>query len=242
MKILEEELTMAKENFAQLIGKVINVKIDENVKVGQLTIEVMRRNGRIDTPSVIAFESVFEKIKDIKSDDFIIVKGIVGTSKVMKTYICPSCGYKTNEESLITSVIMIDMIKLTGTYQLEELKEFSNNVFLLGSLCRDVKVQTLKSGIKNAQYQLAVNRKLNVKEQSDRYTDYPFISSLAEQAEQDSLRLEEGSQCFVNGGLQTRKVLKNHTCSNCNEGFKIQEEILEVCPYNTEYLNNCNFD
>lgn len=233
---------MAKENYVQLIGKVLSVKINKEQKIVNFDVQVIRRNGRIDTPSIVVLSSVFNKAIDIKNDDFVAVKGILATFETTKTFICPECGEKTSEDGLSTVVIAISVLKLIGEYSWAELREFSNNVFLLSTVCTDIQLRELKSGTKNAQYQVAVNRKLNVREQSDRWTDYPFVSSLGEQAEQDYLRMEEGSQCFINGGLQTREINKNHTCSKCGASFNVHEKVLEICPYNTEYLNNCKFD
>lgn len=233
---------MAKENTVQLIGIIKDIIKDDVNKITKFKVETIRRNGRIDTPSVLAYASTFDKTRGLQNGDFAIIKGIVGTSDVKRGFICPACHNHIIFDAITTNVILIDAVKLTGQHNLEDFKEMSNVVYILGTLCRDIKLQTLRSGVKNAQYQMAVNRKLNVREQPERWTDYPFISSLGEQAEQDYMRMEEGSQCFINGGLQTRTIVRAYKCPDCNNIIQAQEEIMEVCPYNVEYLNNCKFD
>lgn len=233
---------MARENEINLIGLVKNIEKDDINKISQIKMTVIRRKGRLDSPTVLILSEHFDMVKDIKSGDMIMVKGFFATVNAKQTHICPNCEKGIEETSTMSSVIGIYVIKLQGVYSLEDFKEVSNRVSLLGPLCRNVRLKELPSGVKNAQYQMAISRKIRTEEfQSSIPTDFPFISSLEGQAEEDYRRMEEGSQCYINGGLQTRNIIKTYVCT-CGERINVSQTIMEVCPYNVEYLYNCKFD
>lgn len=232
---------MARENEVKLIGYVEEIEKDIDNKVAQLKMRVMRRNGRIDYPTILVFSQHYDMLKDICVGNMVMVKGFFATMNVKQSIKCEECGALIEDNSTISSVIGIFIIKLEGTYSLEDFKEVSNCINLLGPLCRNVKLKELRTGIKNAQYQMAISRKIRVEGQDSVTTDFPFISSLDTQAEEDYRRMEEGSQCWINGGIQTRDIIKNHQCQ-CGNTINVKQPIMEVCPYNVEYLHNCKFE
>jgi len=234
---------MAKENYVLLVGEVQSSPIlNETKKRAKYVIQTLRRNDKVDYPAInVLDEAQFEKVGAYKENDFVLVKGILSTSEVRKGVLCPNCGETLRTNGTTTEVIAIENILLGTGFNLLELKEISNTVMLLGSLCRSPEFRVLvNSGTASAQYQLAVNRKYNVKQQNTQ-TDYPWINSFGKQAEQDAVRLETGSQVFIHGGLQTRNVQKGMSCPKCLKDFRAEDFVAEVVPYSVEYLNNCKF-
>lgn len=236
---------MAKENFALLIGELQAPPIiNEEKKRTKFVIRTLRRNNKIDFPIVnVLDEALLDKVRKFKEKDFIIVKGILATAEVKKGVCCPKCNEIIKTNGTTTEVIAIDVIDIGSNFELEQFKEVSNVVFVLGSLCRDPEFRLLaNTGIPSTQYQLAVNRKFHVKRQKDSFTDYPWVNSFGKQAEQDAIRLQTGSQVFIQGGIQTRNVQKNMVCPKCQSAFKAEDFVAEIVPYSVEYLNNCKFD
>lgn len=236
---------MAKENYVLLIGPIQGAPvINEDKGKAKYVIKTLRRNNKIDYPIISVLDTeLIEKVKAFKENEFVIIKGMLATNEVKKGVICPHCQEVMRVEGTTTEIIAIENINIGTGYKLEDIKEISNTVMMLGSLCRETEFRLLSStGIPSAQYQLAVNRKYNVKKQQGSHTDYPWINSFGKQAEQDALRLQKGSQVFVQGGLQTRNVQKTMACTSCQQSFKAEDFVAEVVPYSVEYLNNCKFD
>lgn len=232
---------MARENEVKLIGIVDNIKKDSKNRLCEIQMTVVRRNGRVDNPTVLILPDYYDMVKNIKEKDYVMIKGFFATMNKEEKYECPNCHKIIKNVSTVSSIIAIYAIKLQGVYSLEDFKEVSNCVTLLGPLCRNVKLKELPSGAKNAQYQMAIARKIRVSLKGDNTTDFPFISSLDGQAEEDYKRMEEGSQCYINGGVQTRAITKSLVCK-CGERINVKQNIMEVCPYSVEYLYNCKFD
>lgn len=235
---------MAKENFVLLIGDLQGPPmIDGKKGKARFVIRTLRRNDKTDYPIIEVFEApLIEKLQTYKEGDFILVKGILSTTEVRKGAICPKCHEIIKSDGTTTEVIAIEHINLGPNYKLEDLKEVSNTVFVLGSLCKKPSFRLLPNiGLAHAQYQLAVNRKYNVKSQGETMSDYPWVNSFGKQAEQDALRLDVGSQVFIQGGLQTRNIIKKVLCTKCQEEFEVEDFVAEIVPYSVEYLNNCKF-
>lgn len=236
---------MAKENYVLLVGELQGSPIiDRENGNAKYVIKTLRRNDKIDFPVITVFDSdLIDKVESFAEGDYIIVKGFISTQEVVKGVICPNCQEIVRSEGTVTEVYAIENQNIGKGYDLESIKEFSNTIIVLGSLCRDVEFRLLpNTGIPSAQYQLAVNRKYNSKRQCDSFTDYPWVNSFGKQAEQDALRLETGSQVLIQGGIQTRNVQKTMVCENCNNEFKAEDFVAEIVPYSVEYLNNCKFD
>lgn len=234
---------MAKENYVLLCGELQSLPVI-NKKKAVIVLKTLRRNDKEDYPIIdILDDELIKNLNSFKEKDYIVVKGILSTSEVKKGVCCPHCNSIIKKEGTTTEIIAIELINIGPDHSLLEVKEISNTVMLLGSLCRNPEFRILaNSGVPSAQYQLAVNRKYNVKKQQDSFTDHPWVNSFGKQAEQDAVRLQTGSQVFINGGLQTRNVQKNIECPNCNKDFKAEDFVAEIVPYSVEYLNNCIFE
>lgn len=232
---------MARENEVRLIGVIDNIEKDNVNKICKLRLSVIKRNGRIDYPTILFYEENYDFAKDLEMSQTIIVKGFYATSNLTKIVSCPSCGKKIQMKGMESMIIGFYAFRINKDCRLEEIKEISNSISILGPLCRNIKMKTLPSGIKNAQYQMAIGRKMRVENQDEIRTDFPFISSLGEQAEEDYKRMEEGSQCYINGSVQTRILNKTIQCE-CGHSIFVETPIMEISPYNVEYLFACKFD
>lgn len=230
---------MARENYVHLIGKIADIQKNQDA-TRTLNLEVVRRNGKKDFPKIVLYES-FEKNKSFNNGEFVFIKGIMASRPKRKVVVCESCGKEKVIQGFETVVNAIEIVKLSDDMQFEDLKEISNQVFILGVVCRKVKYRKLASGVSNSQYQLAINRKLHVHEEDNKKSDYVFITSLSNQADEDYKRLSVGSQCFINGGIQNRNIIREMKCEECGSIIKLREQATEICTYNVEYLNNCKF-
>lgn len=236
---------MAKENFVLLIGELQGeTKVNSSRTIAKFSLKTMRRNDKYDYPVVrLINDKLIAEAETFNKGDFIVVKGIVATKDMAKHVPCPVCKERISLKSTVTEVLAIDVVNIGPNYTVERFKEESNVVRILGALCREPEYTMTSEPKKVAlcKYQIAVNRKLNVEQESDIFTDYPWVNSFARQAEQDALRLGVGSQIYIDGGLQTRNIKRNVTCS-CGEKFKATDMVTEIVPYSVEYLNNCKFD
>ena len=236
---------MAKENYVLLVGELQGSPvIDRENCNAKYVIKTLRRNDKIDYPVISVYDAhLIDKAESFKEGDYIIVKGFLSTQEVTKGVVCPHCQEIVKSEGTVTEIYAIENQSIGKGYNLENIKEFSNTVIVLGSLCRDVEFRLLpNTGIPSAQYQLAINRKYHAKRQRDNFTDYRWVNSFGKQAEQAALRLETGSQVLIHGGIQTRNVQKTMVCDKCQKEFKAEDFVAEIVPYSVEYLNNCKFD
>jgi single-strand DNA-binding protein len=112
-----------------------------------------------------------------------------------------ACNGKIQLSYIATWVLAdtIDFVKI-------EKEEFNiNKVLVLGPLVKDVDIRYINStysAVANDKYQIALNRS------RIEGADYPYVSTFARQAEEDSRRLSKSSQIAIDGALITRKNLK----------------------------------
>ena len=243
---------MAKENFVLLVGSLKDVvRVNREGTTAKFNLCTIRRNDKYDEPTVCVHDrDLISRLADFSQGDFIMVKGIVATRDVSRQAECPQCHRTVEIKGTVTEVIAISAVKIGRDYALEDLKEVSNVVRILGTVCRTpVTSQTGRNGATLlCKYQIAANRKLNVTSEPNIYADYPWVNSFGRQAEQDMMHLETGSQIYIDGGLQTRIARsRNAVCTECGTHFKVpgagpNDIITEIVPFSVEYLNNCRFD
>lgn len=241
---------MAKENFVQIVGPIKgDVSYNEDETMARWTQIAMRRNGKTDFVPLIGYDEVAKKLKEVgRPGQWLISKGMLSTRQVLKRVTCPYCGRVHDVTGQVTEVLVIDLASFdAGDKTLEDFKEMSNVVFLLGSVCSPtIQSDETENGVPRTRYQVAVNRKYNAKRQPDLRTDYPFIVSFARQAEEDQAHLQTGSQCFISGGLQVCNVVRPITCECRDEEghrrqFGMNDVAVDVVTNSVEYLNNCKF-
>ena len=242
---------MARENTITIVGKVsspISValnKVHSTYRVA-FNVETLRRNGRTDFPRINVFglseEQARKIFEEFKIGKFVMIRGMVSTKMVTKVIKCEGCGKEYESEALVTEVIAYSMpVLLEGEYDANLLKEFANNLHMIGAVCSEIQSRKSPSGVSMTQYQVAVNRKYHVKEKEDK-TDFPWIKTFGKQAEEDEKHLKVSSQVYINGAIQTREVNKTIVCDECESQIKYIENLGEIVPQDVEYLNNCIFD
>lgn len=191
---------------------------------------------------------IIKKIEMLHENDMVTIKGTFTTkSNVKKSKKCPCCGEKNG---IIGELVYIHPISiklendknLSQTDILKKLREnceFSNSVHMVGNLCRDVNYYT--DGKKRiCQYQLAINRNYHIREDAAEIkTDYPWIYSYGDIAENDASVMHEGTLVLIDGMLRTREIKdRKLVCEKCGTEYFFNDNALEVIPYKTEYLQN----
>ena len=178
--------------------------------------------------------------------DIVEIKGTIAAKAVGKSSFCQHCGAKNVAEGVIVYVNPI-FAKKRGHFQtqdeclqyLTENREVSNMVFVFGTLCRDPKKISPKEGLTITQYQIALNRKFRIKEDAPEIrADYPWVKSYGENAIADRKHLHVGSQVFIDGCLQARKVNRHTVCAVCGQRYDWADRAMELVPHDTEYIGN----
>lgn len=252
---------MAKHNYVLLNGLVTQepriIRDDDgNYLRAMCSITVIRgerdfgdtiKNLKYDCPVIMTgMPAKVEEIASWHMNDMVEIKGVLTTKEVKKATICKECGHKNVVEGNVVYINPIWMERkeneLTKEQALELLQkrcEVSNCLTVIGTLCRDVDVYRGGKGPTTAQYQLAVNRKFRLKDDSAEIrTDYPWVKSYGGIAEDDSKFLKQGSVVFIDGMLQTRDILRTTTCEECGTSYQWQDSAMEIIPYEVEYLQN----
>lgn len=242
---------MARENTITLVGEISSPlaitlnKVHDTYRIA-FNIKTLRRNGRTDFPRVNVFglseEQARKMYETYKIGTFCMVRGMVSTKMAQRVIKCEGCGKEYTSDALVTEVIAYSQpALLNGEYEATELKEFANNLHLIGAVCSEIQTRQNPSGVSMTQYQVAVNRKYHVKEKEDK-TDFPWVKTFGRQAEEDEKHLKVSSQVYINGAIQTREVSKTIVCDECESTIKYVENLGEIVPQDVEYLNNCIFD
>ena len=242
---------MARENTITLVGEVSSPltitlnKVHSTYRVA-FNLKTLRRNNRTDFPRVNVFglteEQARKMYEEFKIGEFVMVRGMVSTKMVKKVIKCEGCGKEYESDALVTEVIAYSApVHLNGEYEANGLKEFANNLHMIGAVCSEIQSRQSPSGVSMTQYQVAVNRKYHVKEKEDK-TDFPWVKTFGRQAEEDEKHLKVSSQIYINGAIQTREVNKSIVCDECESTIKYVENLGEIVPQDVEYLNNCVFD
>lgn len=242
---------MARENTITLVGEIASPiavtinKIHGTYRVA-FNIKTLRRNNRVDYPKINVFglseENARKIFDEFKVGKFVMVRGMVSTKMLKKSIVCEGCGKEYAVDSLVTEVIAYSIpALLNGEYDANSLKEFANNLHMIGAVCSDIQSRQSPSGVSMTQYQVAVNRKYHVKEKEEK-TDFPWVKTFGKQAEEDEKHLKVSSQIYINGSIQTREVSKTIVCDECESQIKYIENLGEIVPQDVEYLNNCIFD
>lgn len=179
-----------------------------------------------------------------KKNDIVYIKGVVAAKNIMKSSYCTYCGEKNIAEGTVVYVNPIFAARLAEMRSEEEaqqylagMREVSNQAYMIGTLCRDPVHVVPKEGLGLVQYQIALNRKYFIRtDPPEIRTDYPWVKSYGENASMDLAHLHTGSKIFIDGCLQARNVQRHMRCSACGETYDWKERVMEIVPYETEYL------
>lgn len=250
---------MAKHNNVFLYGQVLSqpriIKDDNgNYLRGICAINTIRglrdfgdniTNLKYDVPIIMTGEPEKIAIMDTWNvNDMVEVKGSITTKEINKGTICKHCGNKNVTEGntvfvnpIYLSARETNISKEDGLELLRKRVEISNCATLIGTLCRNTETFVTNGGLQITQYQLAVNRKYRVKDDSaDNRTDYPWVKSYGAIAEEDAKFLQMGAMVYVDGMIQTRDVDRTTLCPHCNNEYHWHDSALEIVPYAVEYL------
>lgn len=246
---------MARHNEVFLYGQIISEPRNSDKKI-MFCLNIIRgirdfgdniSELKYDAPIIMSFNpEIIAIAKDFKKGDMVEVKGTITTKEVNKSALCPHCGHKTIAQGTIVFINPIYISKREegvshdeGLMLLKKRVEISNTIKVIGRLCRDPEHYVSKTGKHVTQYQLAVNRKFHIKEDSTEVrTDYPWVKSYGNVAVEDAKFLKTGSLVYIDGMLQSRKVERTSTCESCGESFVWHDNALEIVPYAVEYLQD----
>lgn len=256
---------MAKENFVLLMGQLRNeprfaTDPVSGVESALFQLWVVRRNpndeaGNIspkwDKPLISTTEpSLVRKIKEFKLHDIIEIEGIFRTQNAMRRKICPECNAAVLIPTPVSTIYptYIDMVThlsndTEGFQYLYTRAEHSNHAKVIGRVCTPtdkILHGETDHGDLYARYQLAVNRKLFVKDSIDEedHTDYPFVYSYGDVADKDLTILKQGTLIYLDGYLHTMVFEDEAECSECHNIFPFKYQRMNLTPYSTEYLRD----
>jgi len=252
---------MARENSVLLYGQVHSIPtirvLNGEPILGVFQLKVIRRPSNssgfdsklyVDLP-IIRTKNIdmINCIRDLEKGDIITVKGTLTTRETIKKSICAHCGTENasqgNVQYITPIMIRKDISKAFDIDAIENLKKYnevSNQVFLIGNVCRVPHYYVDETNRTYAQFQLAVNRRYRIHEDpADIKTDYPWVKTFGRQATKDAENLILNSHIYINGALQTREIERHLVCSSCSEGYIYKEAVMEVVPYYIGYLANC---
>lgn len=253
---------MAKHNFALLNGQVTKKpKLIENPATGKieralaniLVIRGIRDFGnnidhiKYDSPIIMSDNpEIIRKMAQWEEGDMVEIKGSVTSKDIIKSCSCKQCGFKNKKRG---SLIYINPI-FVGTHEkrlskiegLEALKsrcEISNQVTLIGPVCREPQLYVTSTGLPITTYQMAVRRKFRIANDAiENKTDFPWIKSYGAIAKNDATAIIKGSYIFVDGMLQTRELERTQVCEQCGAEYKWNDFAMEIVPFATEYLRD----
>ncbi len=254
---------MARENFVLMHGQVranpqITINSEGRLTKAMFIMRVLRRPTtnsemlgarlQIDCPLVYTKnEDIARQIQQLQVGDMVDIRGVITSRECRKSTICPECGGKNMRDGNLVYITPIYICPrgsandVTGLQLLKERAEISNIVNVIGNLCREPAYYVDGNGKKYAQYQLAVNRRFRIKEDSEETkTDYPWIKTFGNQAYDDSQCLHIGSSVYISGALQTRNIDRVGICEHCGVEYSWKDSAAEIVPYYIGYLTNCN--
>lgn len=252
---------MARHNSISMTGAVLKapfIKVDDdgNYKYSMCEIEVVRGNREVgdnkhfpksENPRIISHDPVCVKeMASWKENDIVQIKGVIAVLNAKKSSFCTHCGEKNSAEGALVYVAPIFCFVLDHAETAEEahkkiveMREISNQINVIGTLCRDPKSVSPKEGLTITQYQIALNRKYVIRSDPPEIrSDYPWVKSYGENAEKDLMYLHTGSEVFIDGLVQARSVQRHSVCAACGKEYTWKERVLEIVPYETEYLTN----
>ncbi len=255
---------MARRNKIRMVGWLMNdlqCSVDEEGNVKRITgmISVIRgqysstgktQQLRIDTPFFrVETPGLIKHMKDWKRGDIIYIKGFFASKELQKGHNCPRCKHANMTRGVLSYVQPIYGMRLQeGVSEedyfevLKNYMEISNEVDVIGTLCREPRVGVTPNGLHITSYQLAIDRHFRVPEDGPtRRVDYPWVKSFGAQAIDDGLTLSTNSLVSIDGSLQvTEQIPRQYTCEFCETTYDWTDRAMEIVPRygGVEYLRN----
>ena len=178
--------------------------------------------------------------------DMVEIKGSVTTKDITKSCTCKHCGQKNMKKGSLVYVNPIFMCvhekRLSpeeGVKVLRSRCEISNQVTLIGAVCREPQLYITDKGLAITTYQMAVRRKYRIATDSAQIkTDFPWIKSYGIIAKNDAAAIKKGAYIFVDGMIQTRELERLQVCEHCGKEYRWCDFAMEIVPFATEYLRD----
>lgn len=261
---------MAKENYISLRGQLrgdVNFIPDPKTgveKIAMFTLYVIRRQPsdraghltpKFDKPIIMTTDQeMIRAAKKLTKHDIVEIKGTFRTGFTKGHKTCPNCGKIHNIEMGLQTInpsyigpLMHLNSDTEGLQYLLDTAEISNIAKIMGRVTTEtdkIVVAETDRGNLYARYQIAVNRKLFIRDSSsyEDHTDYPLVFSYDNVAYKDSMALTQGSLIYLDGFLHTMKTTKNIDCDECGENFTYEVQNMTLTPYSNEYLRDYNAD
>lgn len=262
---------MAKCNYVSLYGQVIQtpqLKMNQNNQIiqGKIVLKIIRRFSEtsktqsVSTPIILTQNpAVAEQMTKLRKNDMCMLKGVITTMNVTRSWICDKCGYKNQPLGMYTFITPLfiekveslsslyessidkdSLIQMEAIKRLQSHNEISNVVHIIGTVCA---VQPLYNNEERSSFnfQIASNRKYRLVDGDPEIkTDYPWVRLFGNDAREAANVLDINSTVFIDGSLYTKLVEKKDICQGCGNEHKIKELVSEIRPYSVEYLHNCN--
>lgn len=251
---------MARHNYVSLLGSVAMnpLVVTENGKYesGIMQVRVLRGPrsvgdhrgpSKTDIPTIISKEPAMIQVMDqVKLHNIVLIKGILSTTRVGKVSYCTHCGASNSIKGLMLYINPIHILPvkacdnpMDALHFLRDNSEISNELHLFGTLIRDPKKVSPKTGLVITQYQIAMNRKYKIRtDDPTKITDYPWVKVYGDNAEEDRVRLHVGSEVYIDGCIQARRINRHAVCPECGEEYDWAENTMEIVPFSTEYIGD----
>lgn len=262
---------MAKENYISLKGQLrCDVKFVTDEETGEITLAmfpllVLRRNiwnragnlsPKFDRPIIATSDKeMIKQAKKLKHYDIVEVKGTFLTQHSTRSKICPHCGKINVLETSIQTInpVYIGAVNDTlkndtdGTTYLLGCAEISNIAKVIGRVCtptEEIVFGETDKGEVYARYQIAVNRKLFVKdsEGEEDHADFPIVYSYGDVARDDKDVLQQNALVYLDGYIHTMLRDQLVTCDECGGEFTFKTQCMNLSPYSMEYLRDFKDD
>lgn len=278
---------MARENSISLramLEEKPKITVNKNGKYALLTVRVVRPDRPVgDGISYVASthvkimtqdNDIIEEMSSWNKLDIVEIKGVLSSKKILKISYCPHCKRENRFFGSLVYVVPTFAEKLTsvpddgeGLQYLIKKREVSNTVKMFGTLWSSPKMLSTFSGIVFTQFQLAVNRKLRIKEDDPFVkTDFPWVKTYGDVARVARNRLIRGSEVYIDGCLQSRDIYRTAWCGQardangdymlyqnghpviekdsdgndvgCGQEYIWNDRTLEVVPFSIEMVSN----
>ena len=254
-------------NFVSLYGYVHTINIIPEQSCGLASIVVSRSDRstgdtkKKEADLILVMTNRQDQLEEMmrwSEYDIVEVKGVIATiprEKGKKLHFCKECGH-----SQITygtaAYVYPQFLKLRQHFEgdeetrlnkaiaaLKENKEISNLFNCFAYLCKDPKRKILENGLKLTEYQVVIHRAYRIDEDDqDRKEDFVWVKSYGKNGIEDHLHLRTSSQIYIDGLLQSRKVLQKATCEECGATYNWEDRVLEIVPYSVQYISGCLSD
>ena len=249
---------MATHNYVRLLG--ILRKPPKFLKLGNSTAAmfslIVLNKSRLEkdtyfynVPTVFTEdEEMVAAIEQYQVNAIIEVEGVITTKNVIKASFCEYCGEKNVKDKatifVITPIYLCQRESAIQTREealqkLQQHVEISNKCFVLGTLLRNPELIAIGKKKRNTvRYPIAIQRKYFIHDTNEAHSDYPWVNTIGEQAENDIKYLQVGSVVYVDGYIQTRNATQTSVCNQCQKSYNWKDTAVEIIGYSVEYLQN----